>query len=206
MTRVIADISVSLDGYVTGPDPGPEQGLGAGGEALHTWAMGSDDPVDADVLRQSTDMSGAVIMGRRLFDIIDGPGGWNDEVGYGATEVGRPPFVVVTHHPPTERRLVDLDFTFVTDGMEAAVEAARSRAGDKHVVVMGGGDVIGQCVSAGLLDELRIHLAPVVLGGGTPLFRNGEQRQLVQGEVRPSSHATHLTYTLRPRRADHHSE
>lgn len=197
MTRVIADISVSLDGFVTGPDPGPDQGLGAGGEALHTWAVDSDDPVDAEVLRQGTEQSGAVIMGRRLFDQIDAPGGWNDEMGYGADQVGTPPFFVVTHAPPALVRL-DLDFTFVTDGVEAAVTQARAAAGEKDVVVMGGGDVIAQCVSGRLLDELRIHLSPVVLGGGTPLFRQGEQCQLVQQSARPSSTATHLTYTFRP--------
>jgi dihydrofolate reductase len=75
MTNVVADISMSLDGFVTGPDPGLERGLGLGGEALHTWAIDSDDPVDADVLRKATQASGAVVMGRRLFDIVDGPGG-----------------------------------------------------------------------------------------------------------------------------------
>ena len=195
MTRVIADISISLDGFVTGPDPSQEEGLGRGGEALHTWAIDSDDPVDEEMLREATERSGAVIMGRRLFDIIDGPGGWNDEMGYGAREAGTPPFFVVTHHPP-ERIRLGLDFTFVTDGIEAAIDQARSRAGDKDVVIMGGGDVIGQCVAAGLVDELRIHLSPVVLGGGTPLFRSGEQRRLVQQEVRPSATATHLVYTL----------
>jgi dihydrofolate reductase len=195
MTRVIADISMSLDGFVTGPDPGPEQGLGAGGEALHTWAMDSDDPVDTAVLREGTDASGAVIMGRRLFDIIDAPDGWNDEMGYGAAEVGTPPFFVVTHRPPEHVRL-DLDFTFVTDGLESAVAQARDRAGDRDVVIMGGGDVIAQCVAGRLLDELRIHLSPVVLGGGTPLFPPGERCELVQEEVRPSSTATHLTYTF----------
>lgn len=79
MTRVIADISLSLDGFVTGPDTGPDQGLGAGGEALHTWAIDSDDPVDVARLKEGTEASGAVIMGRRLFDIIDAPLGWNDE-------------------------------------------------------------------------------------------------------------------------------
>jgi dihydrofolate reductase len=195
VTRVIADISISLDGFVTGPDPGPEQGLGRGGEPLHTWALDSDDPVDAEILSQATEISGAVIMGRRLFDIIDSPKGWNDEMGYGAEHAATPAFFVVTHVPPAHVRL-GLDFTFVTDGVAAAIEQARGAAGDKDVVLMGGGDVIAQSVSGGLIDELRIHLSPVVLGAGTPLFRAGEQRQLVQQSVRPSSTATHLTYTL----------
>jgi len=84
MTRVIADISMSLDGFVTGPDPDVEHGLGHGGEPLHTWAIDSDDEVDAKVLADATGLSGAVVMGRRLFGTIDGPKGWNDEMGYGA--------------------------------------------------------------------------------------------------------------------------
>src|SRR4029079_9923882 len=87
MTKVIADITMSLDGFVTGPDPDLEHGLGHGGEPLHEWAV-SDDPGDAQQLRAGTEQSGAVVMGRRLFDIIDGPGGWNDDVGYGARETG----------------------------------------------------------------------------------------------------------------------
>ena len=88
----VADITVSVDGFVTGPDPGPELGLGVGGEALHRWAIDSDDPVDAAILRELTAATGAVVMGRRLFDIVDGPQGWDDTRGYGAGEVGRPPW------------------------------------------------------------------------------------------------------------------
>jgi len=127
MTRIIADISVSLDGFVTGPDPGPENGLGIGGEALHTWAF-SDDPDDRRVLREATAHSGAVVLGRRLFDMVDGPDGWNDEIGYGAREVGKPAFVVVTSSPPESLRLTDLDWTFITTGLSDAVTAARARA------------------------------------------------------------------------------
>jgi dihydrofolate reductase len=194
MSKVIADISTSLDGYVTGPDPDMEHGLGHGGEPLHTWAIEGDD-VDAAVLREGVERTGAVIMGRRLFDIIDGPLGWNDEMGYGAEHAATRPYVVVTHTPPAEVRL-DLPFTFVTDGVAAAVEVAREAAGDGDVIVMGGGAVIRQCVEEGLVDELRLHLAPIVLGGGTPLF--GSRRcELVQTDVRPSSTATHITYDVR---------
>ena len=199
MTNVVADISMSLDGFVTGPDPGLERGLGLGGEALHTWAIDSDDPVDADVLRKATQASGAVVMGRRLFDIVDGPGGWNDEMGYGAGHATNPSFFVVTHEAPRKVRL-ELDFTFVTDGVAAAIEQARPAAGDKDVVVMGGGNVIAQCVDERLLDELRIHLAPVVLGSGTPLFTAGPRHELVQRAVRVSATATHLTYGIEPKR------
>jgi len=204
MTRVIADISISLDGFVTGPDPGPEQGLGTGGEALHTWAF-SDDPDDRALVQQSTVRSGAVVLGRRLFDIVDGPGGWDDEVGYGAGEVGKPPFVVVTSAPPESVRLTDLDWTFVTTGLADAVAAARERAvaassaagRDLDVVLMGGGATVGSALAAGLVDVLSLHLAPVVLGGGTPLFTGGAHRTLVQRTVLVTSTATHLTYDVR---------
>ena len=197
MTKVVADISMSLDGFVTGPDPGPANGLGTGGEPLHTWAVESDDEVDATVLREAVERTGAVVMGRRLFDIIDAPAphGWSDEMGYGAGLATAPPFFVVTHAAPAQVRL-RLSFDFVTEGLEPAIERARAAAGDKDVVVMGGGDVIGQCLDQGLLDELQIHLAPVVLGAGTPLFAGRGWRQLLQQSVRVSPTASHLTYTM----------
>jgi dihydrofolate reductase len=105
MTRIIADISVSLDGFVAGSGPSPDNGLGTGGEALHTWAF-SGDPDDRRVLREGTARSGAVVLGRHLFDVVDGPNGWDDTTGYGAGEVGKPAFVVVTSSPPESVRSV----------------------------------------------------------------------------------------------------
>lgn len=196
MSRVIADISMSLDGYVTGPDAGPELGLGRGGEPIHAWVW-SDDPIDRSILEEATDASGAVVMGRHLFDVIDGPGGWNDEVGYGADQVGRPPFFVVTSSQPTSVRLATThDFTFVLDGPAMAVSQAREAAADKDVVIMGGGEVIRGSIDAGVADELRIHLSPVILGAGTRLFEGGSPRQLVQREVKVSTYATHLIYDV----------
>jgi dihydrofolate reductase len=195
MTKVIADISMSLDGFVTGPDPDLSHGLGVGGEPLHYWAMKSSDELDAQILREATEATGAVIMGRRLFDFVDGPNGWNNELGYGADLAASPPFFVVTHSVPASVRL-SLGFTFVTDGLESTIGQARVAAGAKDVFVMGGGKVVGQCVDGGLADELRIHLAPVLLGSGTPLFDGAVRRQLVQKSVRSTSMATHLTYGL----------
>jgi dihydrofolate reductase len=203
MTRIIADISVSLDGFVTGPDPGPDNGLGTGGEALHIWAF-SADPEEQRLLREATARSGAVILGRRLFDLVDGPGGWNDETGYGAGEVGKPAFVVVTSAQPESVRLTDLDWTFVTTGVRDAVAVARGRAEsasadrgqDLDVVLMGGGATIRAALDAGLIDTLSLHLAPVVLGGGTPLFTGAVQRTLVQRRVTSTSNATHLIYDV----------
>ncbi|MFC9080359.1 dihydrofolate reductase family protein [Streptomyces sp. NPDC057062] len=203
MTRIIADISVSLDGFVTGPDPGPHSGLGSGGEALHTWAF-SDDTDDRRVLREATARSGAVVLGRRLFDLVDGPNGWDDTTGYGAREVGKPAFIVVTTSPPESVRLTDLDWTFVTTGLPDAIATARRRAAaassdsgkELDVVLMGGGATVGSALDAGLVDGLTLHLAPVVLGGGTPLFTGGTRRTLVQRSVTSTSTATHLTYDV----------
>ncbi|WP_053846887.1 dihydrofolate reductase family protein [Streptomyces sp. NRRL B-24085] len=203
MTRIIADISVSLDGFVTGPDPSPDDGLGAGGEALHTWAF-SDDPADRRLLHEGTARSGAVVLGRRLFDIVDGPKGWDDTSGYGAGEVGKPAFVVVTGSPPETVRTTELDWTFVTTGLTDAVATARERAEaassergqDLDVILMGGGATIRSALDAGLVDVLTLHLAPVVLGAGTPLFTGGAPRTLVQRSVVPTSTATHLTYDV----------
>jgi dihydrofolate reductase len=194
VARVIADISMSLDGFVTGPDPSVGNGLGDGGEALHTWAL-HPDPVDADVLDRGVAATGAVIMGRRLFDIIDAPGGWNDELGYGADRAAEPPVLVVTRNPPAHVRLADR-MTFVVDGLASAVAKGVSIAGDRDVVLMGGAELIRGGLDAGLVRELRLHLAPVLLGAGTPLFGPGRLRQLRQVHVQPSGQATHLTYLL----------
>lgn len=194
MSHIIGDISMSLDGYVTAAGVDAEHGLGIGGEVIHEWAL-NPTAVDREVLAESTNGSGAVIMGRHLFDFIDGPTGWNDEMGYGASAAATPPFFVVTASEPTHVRL-ELDFTFVLDGIEAAVRQAQQAAGDRDVVVMGGGEVVRSALSAGMLDRLRIHLAPVVLGGGTPLFGSGPRHDLRQVDVRVSPRATHLVYAV----------
>ncbi|MFL6185547.1 MAG: dihydrofolate reductase family protein [Actinomycetes bacterium] len=187
MSKVIADITMSLDGYVTGPSGGVDE--------LHAWVT-DQDPVDTEILERATAETGAVVMGRRLFDIVDGPNGWTKDMGYGAQQAGTPPFFVATHSAPQHVRLereLGMRFTFVDD-LTAAVDQARTAATDGHVVIMGGGDVIGQAMEQGLVDELRLHLAPILLGGGTPLFRAGTRQRYRQRDVRPSSNAVHLTY------------
>jgi dihydrofolate reductase len=139
---------------------------------------------------------GAVVMGRRLFDVVDGPHGWSDEMGYGAEHATTPRFFVVTHSAPQQVRLereLGMRFTFVHD-LTTALDQARTAATDGDVVIMGGGDVIGQAIEKGLVDELHLHLAPMLLGGGTPLFRAGTRQRYRQRDVRPSSNAVHLTY------------
>lgn len=203
MTRVVADITVSLDGFVTGPDAGPGNGLGTGGEPLHEWVF-SGDPGDQRILEAATARSGAVVMGRRLFDVIDAPDGWSDELGYGATEVGKPPFVVVTSTRPEHVRLTGLDWTFATTGLADAIATARAsaeaqsaaRGADLDAVVMGGGALVASAVAAGLVDTLVLHLSPIILGAGTPLFVDAPRRTLTQREVVVTPNATHLTYDV----------
>jgi dihydrofolate reductase len=192
---IVADITMSLDGYVTGPEPGPGEGLGRGGKPLHAWAFDASSEVDARVLREAVESTGAVVMGRRTFEVVDAPGGWSEDIGYGGRHATTPPVFVVTHRAPDLVRLTSR-FTFVTEGLEAAIERARAASGKKNVVVMGGGDVVRQSVGLELVDELRIHLAPNILGAGTPLFGDGQTRQLVQHSVQVSRLATHLTYRV----------
>ena len=194
MGKVVVDISVSLDGFVTGPDPDLEHGLGRGGEGLHTWAL-DPDAIDDEVLTEAVDATGVVVMGRRLFDLIDSPHGWSDEMGYGAARAAQPPILVVTRRPPDEVRLADR-VTFIVDGLGSAVSKGVAIAEDRDVVIMGGGETARGAIEAGLTDELRLHLSPVILGAGTPLFAGGTPRSLRQIHVRPSSHATHLTYRI----------
>jgi dihydrofolate reductase len=198
MSKVIADISMSLDGYVTARGVDQEHGLGIGGEAIHAWVLEEPrSPVDEAVLARSFEQTGAVVLGRRLYDIVDGPNGWNDDVGYGhdQNQSAAPPCYVVTHEPPAQVRLGPR-FQFVTAGIVAAIDQARATAGDKDVVVMGGANVVDQSLAAKLVDELRIHLSPLVLGGGTRLFSLVGPTTLVQREVIESPRATHLTYDV----------
>jgi dihydrofolate reductase len=200
--QVIVDISMSLDGYVTAAGADREHGLGVDGEPLHHWVF-NHDPVNQKVLDDTYARTGAVIMGRRLFDIIDGPLGWNDELGYGAERdqtMSPPPVFVVTHSAPDTWRLGDR-FTFVTDGLHSAVDQARAAAGKKDVIIMGGGEICHAFLAAGLADLVNIHLAPIVLGAGTRLFPAEEsqrvQLELVESVSAPS--AEHLSYKVIPR-------
>lgn len=195
MTFVIGDITISLDGYVPGPGADPDHGLGRDAEGLHAWALDSEHPVDRGVLERHAANSGAVVMGRRTFETVDR--GWSAQRGYGADRDARPPFFVVTSRAPASYRLADShDFTFVLDGPAAAIQRARAAAGDRDVFVMGGGALIGSCLRDGLLDELRLHLSPEVLGAGTPLFDGVGRHRLRQTSVEVSPVCTHLTYDV----------
>jgi dihydrofolate reductase len=209
---VVLDITTSLDGLITGPDPGPDQPLGAGGERLHDWAYGlatfrqrhgeAGGVTNADdrVLAEAFDRAGAVVMGRGMFGGGDGP--WGDEPWEGWWGDDPPfhmPVFVLTHHPrePLIKR-AGTSFTFVTAGVEAALDEARAAAGDRDVLVAGGADVAAQCLRAGLLDEMQIHVVPLVLGGGTRLFdRLGpEPIELERTRVSDSPGVTHLRFRV----------
>lgn len=196
MTRVIAGITTSVDGYIAGPDDGPGKGLGEGGEQLHYWVFGGPwsyeseshgEPTgkDAAWLSEATARIGAVVGGRWTYEAADH---WGDKNPWGL------PFFIVTHRPDEEPP--SGAFTFVA-GVEEAIEQAKAAAGDKDVHVMGGADVIRQALDAGLVDELTIIVAPVVLGGGKRLFEGfGRQLELEHLRVRQSPFATFIDYRV----------
>jgi dihydrofolate reductase len=185
MARFFLNISMSLDGFVAGPNQTLEQPLGEGGEQLHEWVFrlaswraphgmeGGETGPDDDLVREGLERTGAVIMGRRMFS--GGEGSWGADPNADAWWGDNPPFhvpvFVLTHHDraPVEKE-GGTTFTFVTDGIETALEQARAAAGEKDVTLAGGASVAQQYLRAGLLDELQIHIAPILLGGGISLF------------------------------------
>ena len=203
---------MSLDGFVAGPDPSLEDPLGKGGEQLHEWAFatqawrephgrsGGEANVDSELVERTLARTGATIMGRRMFSGGEGP--WEDDPNADAWWGDDPPFhhpvFVLTHH---ERAPLVKEggttFTFVTDGIESALEQARAAAGDKHVAIAGGADVAQQYLKAGLLDELQVHVAPVFLGSGRLLLENLPPGRLTSaGVVESPSGVAHLSYRL----------
>jgi dihydrofolate reductase len=200
MALIEANISVSLDGYVTGPGVEQTPGLGEGGEALHAWI---DEEQGRQILDDEFAAWGAVITSRRVYEDT---GGWGedgfllppypsrgDAVDAGSNQM---PIFVVTHRPHEPVVKSASTFTFVTDGIAAAVTRAAEAAGDKLVNIMGGASIIRQAVDAGLVDRLRLHLAPVLLGSGTRLFRRGVPARLRLTAHQDTPHATHLTYQV----------
>jgi dihydrofolate reductase len=197
MPNVILDISMSLDGFVTGPGDEIGRELGHGGEALHYWIFGGpwhyDGPlgtasgVDREVLGELFSSMGAIVIGRRMYDIVRG---WGDDPPFGV------PCFVLTHRGQADIVKGDTTFTFVTDGIESAVEQAAAVAGGKDVSLGGGASIAQQALAAGLVDELQIHLAPVLLGSGTRLFDHIPATSLSIVRVLDSPLATHVKYRL----------
>lgn len=213
MTRVTFDISVSLDGFVAGPNATLEQPLGEGGERLHEWVVrlaswreahglsGGERNGDSDVLVESIASTGAVVMGRRMFSGGEGP--WSDDPNADGWWGDTPPFgvpvFVVTHHPrETVAKQGGTTFAFVTEGAEAALEQARAAAGERNVAVAGGASVAQQLLRAGLVDEMQLHLVPILLGGGVRLLEGlGDGVGLKIERVIESPSVTHLRYRVR---------
>jgi dihydrofolate reductase len=210
---VFLDISMSLDGYVAGPNQTLEEPLGKGGEQLHEWVFrlaawrephgleGGEHGPDGELVRASVGRTGAVIMGRRMFSGGSGP--WESDPNADAWWGDNPPFhvpvFVLTHH---EREPVEKEggttFTFVTDGFESALEQARAAAGEKDISIAGGAEVAQQALRAGVVDDVTLHLAPVLLGGGTSLFGDlGTDLTLNLTNVLEAPFATHLQYVVK---------
>jgi dihydrofolate reductase len=179
-------MSMSLDGYIAAPNDNPEQGLGEDGMRLHNWAF--DDPsVFERVYGNLVEETGAVIMGRRSYD--NSIEAWGGKGPFGDVV----PCFVVTHSPPAS---ADPVFTFVTDGIEGALAKAQEVAGDKRIGLMGA-NVDQQFLAAGLVDEIRIHLVNVLLGGGRRLFDRLPQRiELEQTGLTETDGVTHLAYRV----------
>ena len=210
MPRLIIDLSISLDGYVAGPDPSLEEPLGAGGEGLHEWAMaaqswqarhggeGGEPGADADVIQERLDATGASIMGRNMYSGGDGP--WEDDPMASGWWGDTPPFghpvFVLTHHAREPLELTGTTFHFVTEGIEAALEQAREAAGGKDVHVAGGAEVAQQYLRDGLADTLEVHVVPVLLGSGRRLLEGVSGPQLEIDRVIASPGVTHLRYRV----------
>jgi dihydrofolate reductase len=213
MGKVVAEITVSLDGYAAGPNPTLEEPLGQGGDKLHEWAYplksfrethglpgGETGPDDA-LLAESIRATGAVVMGRRMFSGGEGPwegdanakGWWGDEPPF------HKPVFVLTHHA-REPQVMEggTTFTFVTDGLGSAIDDARAAAAEQDVLIAGGPDTIDQAINARLVDELQLHVAPLLLGAGTRLFE-GVAPDLPRFEITQvleSPLVTHLRYRV----------
>ena len=189
MALVISDMSISLDGYVTGPNDSRENPFGEGAEMLHDWIFDAATDDDRAVLQATLDDVGAIVMGRTSFDKNEGDGGWGD-----AGPVGDTPCFVVTHTKPTASH--PPVFTFITDGVVSAIEQAKSAAGDKGVALFGA-TIMQQALPLGLVDEIRVHVIPVLLGGGTPLFGTLDASiNLERIEARATRAATHIAFRV----------
>ncbi|TDD86189.1 dihydrofolate reductase [Actinomadura darangshiensis] len=199
MSKVTCDITVSVDGYAAGPNQRPDEPLGDGGERLHRWMFEERD-ANAEAVEKITS-AGAYIMGRNMFASgrgewdLDWNGWWGEEPPYHA------PVFVLTHYPREKVAMKGgTTFTFVTDGIESALAQARQAAGDRDVAIAGGAQTVNRYLAAGLIDELRLHVAPIVLGAGERLFEDVGDIALEPVETARTTLVTHVTYRVsRPR-------
>jgi dihydrofolate reductase len=194
--RVVCDISVSADGYVAGPGQKADKPFGDGPvDQLHAWMFETPDENRAEVDQISA--ADAYVMGRNMFGPVRGEwdldwrGWWGENPPYHA------PVFVLTHHPRDPLTMQGgTTFTFVTDGVNSALEQARVAAGDGDIAIAGGAATVNQCLAAGLIDELRTHITPVTLGAGERLFDGVPPLHLELIAVRPASLVTHISYRV----------
>jgi dihydrofolate reductase len=209
MSSVTCQISISLDGFVAGPDQSIEDPIGQGGMRLHEWVFqtdswhkqhgsdGGERNADSEVVEEVFEGVGAYIMGRKMFGGGDGAwdetwtGWWGEDPPY------HTPVFVLTHHPrePLEMQ-GGTTFDFVTDGIESALEQARAAAGDNDIVIAGGASAVRQYLAAGLLDELYLHIVPIVLGAGERLLEDVGDPVLEPVKVVASPRVTHVRYRV----------
>jgi dihydrofolate reductase len=188
MGKVFVDITPSVDGFTAAPGVSRAEPFGPGGERLHEWMDG--DATDRAILDEFFAGTGAFVIGRRTFDLGEEP--WGEDGTF-----GRPSFVV-THEWRPDLVKGTTTFTFVTAGVEEAVRRARAAAGEENVCVMGGAAVVQQALAAGLVDELRLHVRPLLLGAGTRLFEGhgAAPVELRVTNIRSTAMATHITYDV----------
>ena len=202
MAKVHYRVSVSLDGFAAGREQSVEHPLGVRGELLHRWMRELDRDEKTERLENEGPQSGAIIMGRNMFG--GGPGPWADDPPWNGWWGDDPPFhmpvFVLTHHPrPPLEMAGGTTFTFVPDGVEAALKLAREAAGERDVTISGGATTAAQYLAAGLIDELEISVVPVLLGGGVRLFDdpNLAGTRFEQKRVTEGPGVTHLEYRVR---------
>ncbi|POH69982.1 MULTISPECIES: dihydrofolate reductase family protein [Cryobacterium] len=194
MTPVTCDITVSTDGYAAGPNQSLENPLGEGGMRLHRWAL--EQPAENAAQLAAILEAGAYIMGRNMFG--PGRGEWDDEwTGWWGDEPHHAAVFVLTHYPRAPLVMAGgTTFTFVTDGIESALEQARAAAGELSVAIAGGASTVRQYLAAGLIDELRLHIAQVVQGTGEPLLEGLDDVRLEQVSSVENELVTHVVYRV----------
>ena len=198
MGKVTAHVSISMDGFLAGPDQSEDNPLGVGGMLLHTWHLGEmTDPVDIAVTEDLLKQRGAYVMGRNMFGPVRGEwdrdwnGWWGDEPPYHA------PVFVLTHYA---RESVDVEggttFHFVTEGFDAALQRAREVAGDLDIGIAGGASTVRQALASGALEQLTLDVSPVLLGQGERIFDGFSDRRFELVDAATSPNATHITYRV----------
>lgn len=191
MGKVISQVSMSLDGFIAGPNVAAGNGMGDGGERLHDWMFDAKTDADAAIVKENFASTGAVVLGKGMFDVGFEP--WGDPPPF------RMPVFVVTHQRRDPLPMQGgTTYTFVNQGIEAALELARAAAGDRNVGVWGGANLIGQYLESGLLDELQLHVVPILLGGGVRLFEGLDPARVALRRTRTldTPGATHFWFDV----------